>query len=64
MVETQQNLVPTRKPIISIVVTPELKADLEAWAEEEGRTVSNLGERVLSKAVKKWKAQKEAEDSE
>ena len=59
MVESSKTPVPTKKPIISVVVTPELKADLEAWAKEEGRTVSNLSERVLSKAVAEWKAKYE-----
>ena len=55
MVDSPKTPVPTKKPIISVVVTPELKADLEAWAKDEGRTVSNLSERVLSKAVAEWK---------
>lgn len=59
----KQSPVPTKKPIVSVVVSPELKAALEAWADEEGRTVSNLSERILSKAVGVWKAQQEKADS-
>ena len=63
MVKTaEQTPVPTKKPIISVVVSPKLKADLEKWAEEEGRTVSILSERVLSKAVKQWKAQQSKDE--
>lgn len=53
MVDLPKTLVPTKKPIISVVVPPELKKALEVWADQEGRTVSNLSERILSKAVKK-----------
>ncbi len=32
-----------------------LKDELEAWAESEGRTVSNLMERVAQEALAKYK---------
>ena len=63
MVKTaEQTPVPTKKPIISVVVSPELKTDLEKWAEEEGRTVSNLSERILSRAIREWKAEQSKDD--
>jgi len=44
--------VPTKKPTINVVVSEELKRAIEKWAEEEGRTQSNLCERILGKAAK------------
>ena len=44
--------VPTKKPTINVVVSEELKSAIEAWAGDEGRTQSNLCERILNKAAK------------
>ncbi len=44
--------VPTKKPTINVVVSEELKLAIERWAGDEGRTQSNLCERLLSKAAK------------
>jgi hypothetical protein len=44
--------VPTKKPTINVVVGEDLKAAIEQWANDEGRTQSNLCERLLSKAAK------------
>ena len=44
--------VPTKKPTINVVVSEELKAAIEQWANNEGRTQSNLCERLLNKAAK------------
>jgi hypothetical protein len=44
--------VPTKKPTINVVVSENLKLAIEQWAGEEGRTQSNLCERLLSKAAK------------
>ena len=47
-----ENSVPTKKPTVNVVVSEELKGAIEKWAEDEGRTQSNLCERLLSKAAK------------
>ena len=64
MVATQwiQQLVPTKKPRITFVADDELKRELEAWADEESRTVSNLCELIIRKAVEARKAQQEQQD--
>jgi hypothetical protein len=36
---------------ITFTCTPELREDLEEWANEEGRTMSNLVERIVSMAI-------------
>lgn len=41
------DVVPSKRPQVSVVVTDDLKAALERWAGDEGRTVSNLCERKL-----------------
>lgn len=46
--------------IIHIRITPELKAQLQALAESEGRTVSNMIERLIKEALSRQKT-KEAE---
>jgi hypothetical protein len=43
--------VPTKKPRLMLTVDEELLADLEKWAEQEERTLSNLGAMLLRKAV-------------
>lgn len=55
--------VPTKKPRISFVCDEELKTDLEIWAEEESRTVSNLCELIIKQAIKqRQESKKEASD--
>ncbi|MDD1427351.1 ribbon-helix-helix protein, CopG family [Dolichospermum sp. ST_sed9] len=41
----------TKKPKVSIYLPPELKTELDKWAEEENRSVSNLVETVLKAAI-------------
>lgn len=48
-----------RRPRIGFVCDQEIKEFLEEWADEEGRTVSNLIERIVEAAVA---AKKETED--
>lgn len=38
---------PTKKEKVTFTCTAETKKALEAWAEREGRTVSNLVERIV-----------------
>lgn len=38
---------PTKKEKVTFTCTAETKQALEAWAEREGRTVSNLVERIV-----------------
>ena len=45
--------VPTSKPKVSVIMDEELKKALEAWAEDEERTVSKLCEMQLRKAATK-----------
>lgn len=53
----------TKKPKVSIYLPPELKTELDEWAVEENRSVSNLVETVLKDAIanrrKKSNAEKE-----
>jgi hypothetical protein len=55
-------VVATKKPKVSIYLPPELKTELDNWAEEENRSVSNLVETVLKDAIanRQTKKQKEA----
>ena len=41
----------TKKPKVSIYLPPELKTELNDWAEEENRSVSNLVETVIKEAI-------------
>lgn len=46
--------------IVHIRITPELKTQLQALAESEGRTVSNMIERLIKEALSRQET-KEAE---
>lgn len=41
----------TRRPRVMFICSEETKAVLEIWAEDEGRTVSNLVERIVLEAI-------------
>jgi len=41
----------TRKPRIMFTCSEEIKQTLELWSEEEGRTVSNLVERIIAEVI-------------
>jgi hypothetical protein len=47
----ESTVVPTKKPTINVVVSDERKAAIAQWADDEGRTQSNLCERLLMKAA-------------
>ena len=50
-----------RKPFL-LRIDPELWADLEAWAQDELRSVNGQIEYLLKQAVMKRKGQKEQEE--
>lgn len=43
--------VATKKPKVSIYLPPDLKEELDVWAEEENRSVSNLVETMIRDAI-------------
>ncbi|MFQ3618827.1 MAG: hypothetical protein SNJ57_18120 [Cyanobacteriota bacterium] len=47
--------VPTNKPKITFICDEETRAYLEAWAEEEGRSLSNLVEQIVKRVIKQRK---------
>ena len=56
-----ESVVPTKKPRISFVADDELKADLEEWAEEESRSISNLCEVLIRQAVQQRKSKQSSD---
>ena len=40
-----------RRPRINFVLNEDIRDDLTVWAKEEGRTMSNLVERIVTAAV-------------
>ncbi len=46
-----EEMPPTKKEKITFTCTAETKQAVEAWAEKEGRTVSNLVERIVLAAL-------------
>ncbi len=51
----------TKKPKVSIYLPPDLKTQLDKWAQEENRSVSNLVETVLKDAITKRQTKKQQE---
>ncbi|WP_448603824.1 ribbon-helix-helix domain-containing protein [Thermoleptolyngbya sp.] len=47
--------VPTNKPKVMFVTDEETREYLETWAEEEGRSISNLVDRIVKAAIKQRK---------
>ncbi|MBW4458188.1 MAG: hypothetical protein KME55_39375 [Nostoc indistinguendum CM1-VF10] len=41
----------TRRPRVMFTCSEDIKETLELWSEEEGRTVSNLVERIIAEAI-------------
>lgn len=41
----------TRRPRVAFICDEEVKKILEQWADEEGRTVSNLVERIVLEVI-------------
>jgi len=57
----------TRRPRIMFTCSEDTKQILELWSEEEGRTVSNLVERIVLEAIsakqgKKTKSKQQTEE--
>ena len=48
---------PTQKSRISFIADEELKSELEAWADEDFRSLSNLAEAIVREAVAKRRSQ-------
>lgn len=46
-----EEMAPTKKEKVTFTCTAETKQALEVWAEKEGRTVSNLVERIVLSAL-------------
>lgn len=44
-------MAPTKKEKVTFTCTLETKQALEVWAEKEGRTISNLVERIVLSAL-------------
>ncbi|MGA7935796.1 MAG: hypothetical protein WCA35_19755 [Kovacikia sp.] len=44
-------MAPTKKEKVTFTCTTETKQALEVWAEKEGRTISNLVERIVLSAL-------------
>lgn len=53
-----------RKPRIMFSCSQETKEDLESWAEDEGRSVSNLIERIVMEAIAKNKSKTKNKNDE
>lgn len=51
MFNTPELDVPTKKEKITFICDTDTRSKLESWAEEEGRSLSNLVERIVSKAL-------------
>jgi hypothetical protein len=47
--------VPTNKPKVMFVTDEETREYLEAWAGDEGRSLSNLVDRIVKAAIKQRK---------
>jgi hypothetical protein len=57
VVSSLVNALPTKTlKRIATYVEPEVFADLEKWADEEDRSISNLTSRLLTQAVKAAKS--------
>lgn len=50
---------PSKKARVTFLCSHETKNFLEAWAEKEGRTISNLVERIVLSAVEQEAASSE-----
>lgn len=53
---------PTKKATVYFTCQHEIKASLEQWAEEEGRSLSNLVERIVLAALQQKQTPPEPEE--
>ena len=51
----------TKKPRLTIYLSPNQKQYLEAWAEEDSRTLTNLVGMLINKAIEERQMSKEKE---
>lgn len=54
---------PTQKATVYFTCQPEIKAALQEWADDEGRSLSNLVERLVQTALAEKKKQKKDGES-
>lgn len=52
---------PTQKATVYFTCQPDIKAALQEWADDEGRSLSNLVERLVQSALAEKKKKKESE---
>lgn len=57
--ELKKKRMPRQNEGVIAYISPELKKELEAWAEEEERSVSWLVGKLIEEAVKRHKEQKQ-----
>ena len=55
---------PTQKATVYFTCQPEVKASLQEWADEEGRSLSNLVERLAQAALAEKQKQPKAQTNE
>jgi predicted DNA-binding protein len=48
---------PTKKPIVQIVLTNEYNEKLKQLASEQGRSTSNLGARIIEQYIDNYEAE-------
>ena len=51
----------TKTEHVGLMVTPEMGAEIEAEAERQGRSKSDLVRRAVAEALRGWKAQRGAQ---
>ncbi len=49
---------PTDRKLVSIYLSPETKEKFDKWAEEEDRSLSYLGAKIIEKAIAEREKQK------
>lgn len=54
----------TKKPKVSIYLPPEIKEELDNWAEEENRSVSNLVETIIRETITKRRKKPKTQSQE
>ena len=62
-VPDSQDLMPTKKATVYFTCQHEVKSALEQWAEEDGRSLSNLVERLVLAALEERQSSKPTKNS-
>ncbi len=55
---------PTQKATVYFTCQPDIKATLQSWADEEGRSLSNLVERIVLAALVEKQKQPDGQKGE